>query len=112
MISYADKRLALWYYSTLSHAAAAAAIGKLLHLSCTRHSVLEASGLMSALLGSDLKRMRHGFAARNGFFAALMAEAATGIKNVSREPYGGFLSIFVQVLGRVPPLRWMDLPKD
>jgi len=112
MILYADRRLALWYHSTLSHTAAAAAVGKLLHLSCTRHSVLKACGLMSAQFRSDVKRMRHGFAARNGFVAALMAEVVIRIKNISREPYGGFPSTFVQVLGREPPLWWMDLPKD
>jgi aconitate decarboxylase len=41
--------------------------------------------------------MQHGFAARNGLFAALMAkEGYTGIQEVYEIPYGGFLSCFGQ----------------
>lgn len=70
----------------------AAAVGKLRNLSVdTLKGVLGIACLrrvlMSAHFGSDVKRMRHGFATRNGFFAALMAEAVIGIKNVSKEPY-------------------------
>ena len=39
--------------------------------------------------------MQHGFAARNGLLAALLARAGyTGIENVLDLPYGGFLSTF------------------
>ncbi|KAJ5439125.1 uncharacterized protein N7458_010123 [Penicillium daleae] len=96
--------------TTFGHAAAAAAVCKLLDLpeaaiedalgmACT-----QACGLMSAQFGSDVKRMQHGFAARNGLFAALMAESGyIGIKNVFEEPYGGFLSTFGQNSGKEPP---------
>jgi 2-methylcitrate dehydratase PrpD len=41
------------------------------------------------------KRMQHGFAARNGFYAAGLAEAGyTGIKQVFDRPYGGYLAVF------------------
>lgn len=41
------------------------------------------------------KRMQHGFAARNGLFAALMSkESYTGIDKVFERPHGGFLSTF------------------
>lgn len=61
-----------------------------LGMACT-----QAGGLMSAQFGSMAKRMQHGFAARNGLFAALMArENYTGIEQVFETPYGGFLSCF------------------
>ncbi len=63
-----------------------------LGIACT-----QAGGLMSAQFGSMAKRMQHGFAARNGLFAALIAkEGYTGIKEVYETPYGGFLSCFSQ----------------
>ncbi|KAJ5124319.1 uncharacterized protein N7515_008144 [Penicillium bovifimosum] len=92
------------------HAASAAAVSKVLGLpphaiedalgiSCT-----QACGLMSAQFGSDVKRMQHGFAARNGLFAALLAKGGyTGIKEVFEEPYGGFLAAFGQGSGKEPP---------
>lgn len=82
-------------------AAAAAATSYLMHLSaeivedalgiaCT-----QAGGLMAAQYGSMAKRMQHGFAARNGLFATLMASKGyTGIKGVLEQPYGGYLSTF------------------
>ena len=61
-----------------------------LGIACT-----QAGGLMSAQFGSMAKRMQHGFAARNGLFATLMASKGyTGIKGVLEQPYGGFLSTF------------------
>ncbi|KAJ5311727.1 hypothetical protein N7476_007587 [Penicillium atrosanguineum] len=104
--------------TTFGHAAAAAAVSKLLDLpkdviedalgiACT-----QACGLMSAQFGSDVKRMQHGFAARNGLFAALMAEGGyIGIKNVFEEPYGGFLSTFGQNSGKEPPYLVNELTK-
>jgi aconitate decarboxylase len=52
---------------------------------------------MAAQFGSMAKRMQHGFAARNGLFAALLAQGGyTGINSVYETPYGGFLSCFSQ----------------
>lgn len=61
---------------------------------------------MSAQYESMVKRMQHGFAARNGLFAALMAaKGYTGIKKVLERPYGGFLANFSQGNGRDPQYR-------
>lgn len=91
-------------------AAAAAATSNLMHLpagivedalgtACT-----QAGGLMSAQFGSMAKRMQHGFAARNGLFATLMAcKGYTGIKGVLDQSYGGFLSTFGLGSTREPP---------
>lgn len=55
----------------------------------------QSAGLMAAQYEADSKRMHHGFAARNGFYAAGLAAAGyTGIKQVFERPYGGFLSTF------------------
>lgn len=101
------------------HAASAAAVSKLLDLSedniedalgiaCT-----QACGLMSAQFGSDVKRMQHGFAARNGLFSALLARKGyTGIKNVFDEQYGGFLAVFGQGSGKEPPYLIDEITKD
>lgn len=52
---------------------------------------------MSAQYESMTKRMQHGFASRNGLFAALMSrEEYAGIDQVFERPYGGFLSTFGQ----------------
>ena len=81
--------------------AAAAAAAKLLGLSpeeiedafgtaCT-----QACGLAAAKYESMAKRMQHGFAARNGLFAALMSKSNyTGIDQVFERPHGGYLSCF------------------
>ena len=50
---------------------------------------------MAAQYEAMSKRMHHGFAARNGFYAAGLAAANyTGIKRVFEREYGGFLSVF------------------
>ena len=50
---------------------------------------------MSAQFEAMGKRMHHGFSARNGLFAALMAAGGyTGIKRVFEREYGGFLAMF------------------
>ncbi|KAJ5225538.1 hypothetical protein N7468_006763 [Penicillium chermesinum] len=50
----------------------------------------QACGLMTAQFGSDLKRMQHGFSARNGLFAALMAQGHyTGVRNVFEQRLRG-----------------------
>jgi 2-methylcitrate dehydratase PrpD len=55
----------------------------------------QSSGLMAAQYEAMSKRMQHGFAARNGFYAAgLAAHGYTGIKRVFERDYGGFLSVF------------------
>ena len=61
-----------------------------LGIACT-----QAGGLMSAQYESEVKRMQHGFAARNGLFAALLArQGYVGIKKVYERSYGGFLAQF------------------
>ena len=55
----------------------------------------QSAGLMAAQFEAMCKRMHHGFAARNGLYAALLAAAGyTGIKRVFEREYGGFLSVF------------------
>ncbi|MGB8405852.1 MAG: MmgE/PrpD family protein [Mycobacterium sp.] len=87
-------------FGTLSAAAAAGAIYGLdaegfedaLGIAAT-----QSCGLMSAQFESMVKRMQHGFAARNGLTAAALAAARyTGIKCVFERPYGGYLSTFGQ----------------
>ena len=101
------------------HAASAAAVSKVLGLSphaiedALGISCTQACGLMSAQFGSDVKRMQHGFAARNGVFAALLAKGGyTGIKKVFEEPYGGFLAAFGQGSGKEPPYLADELVKE
>ena len=83
-----------------THAAAAAA-GVLLKLDAARFedafglAATQSAGLMAAQYEAMCKRMHHGFSARNGLFAALMAAGGyTGIKRVFERDYGGFLSVF------------------
>jgi aconitate decarboxylase len=83
-----------------THAAAAAA-GVLLRLDAARFedafglAATQSAGLMAAQYEAMCKRMHHGFSARNGLFAALVAAAGyTGIKRVFETPYGGYLSMF------------------
>lgn len=55
----------------------------------------QSAGLMSAQFGAMAKRMQHGFAARSGLVAAMLARAEySGIEAVYETPYGGFLSCF------------------
>lgn len=81
--------------------AAAAAVGKLMGLDRARFedalglAGTQSAGLMAAQYEAMSKRMHHGFAARNGLYAAVLAEGGyTGIKRVFERPYGGFLSTF------------------
>lgn len=72
----------------------------------------QAGGLMSAQYESEVKRMQHGFAARNGLFAALMARTGyIGIKRIYERPYGGFLATFGKSTGRDPPYLTEELTK-
>jgi 2-methylcitrate dehydratase PrpD len=55
----------------------------------------QSCGLMSAQFESMVKRMQHGFAARNGLTAAALAASGyVGIKRVFERDYGGWLSVF------------------
>ncbi|MVU77160.1 MmgE/PrpD family protein [Nocardia sp. ET3-3] len=55
----------------------------------------QSAGLMAAQYEAMSKRMQHGFAARNGYYAAgLAAGGYTGIKKVFDRPYGGYLAVF------------------
>lgn len=81
--------------------AAAAAVGKLFGLDPARYedalglAGTQSAGLMAAQYEAMCKRMHHGFSARNGLYAAVLAEGGyTGIKRVFEREYGGFLSTF------------------
>jgi len=81
--------------------AAAIACGKLRGLDPARledavgFAATQSAGLMSAQYESMGKRMQHGFAARNGFYAAGLAAAGyTGIDQVIERPYGGYLAVY------------------
>lgn len=83
-----------------THAAAAAA-GKLLGLKAAQFedalglAATQSAGLMAAQYEAMSKRMHHGFSARNGLYAAVLAAGGyTGIKRVFERDYGGFLSTF------------------
>ncbi|ANB14636.1 hypothetical protein AWJ20_2241 [Sugiyamaella lignohabitans] len=98
------------------HAASAAASSKFLGLNSEQIedafgiACTQTCGLMSAQFESSVKRMQHGFASRNGLFAALMAEQSyKGIKRVFEREYGGFLNVFS--LGAEPPVV-EELTKD
>ena len=91
-----------WHCGTVfGHPAAAAAASKLLNLP---HNQIEdaigiactqACGLMSAQYEGMVKRMQHGFAARNGLLGAFLAKGGYGgIKQVFERPYGGYLAVF------------------
>jgi aconitate decarboxylase len=98
-----------WHSGTLmGPAAVAAALSSLFSLSPPQidsalgTACTQAGGLMAAQFGSMAKRMQHGFAARNGLLAAVLARSGyTGIEDVFDQKYGGFLSCFGQ--GMQPP---------
>jgi aconitate decarboxylase len=55
----------------------------------------QACGLSSVRYESMVKRIQHGFAARNGLLAAYMTRAGVrGIKKVFEREHGGFLTVF------------------
>jgi 2-methylcitrate dehydratase PrpD len=81
--------------------AAAMATGKLLGLDpaaledALGYAATQSAGLMSAQYEAMGKRMQHGFAARNGFYGAVLAQAGyTGIDQVLEREYGGYLAVF------------------
>ncbi|MEI9988678.1 MAG: MmgE/PrpD family protein [Rhizomicrobium sp.] len=92
-----------------THAAAVAA-GSLLGLDAAGYedalglAATQSGGLMAAQFESMGKRMQHGFATRNGLYAAHLAAAGyTGIKRVFEREYGGFLTVFGE--GHAPDAR-------
>lgn len=83
-----------------THASAVAA-GSLLGLDAAGYedafglAGTQSAGLMAAQYEAMCKRMHHGFASRNGLYAAHLAKSGyTGIKRVFEREYGGFLSVF------------------
>jgi 2-methylcitrate dehydratase PrpD len=83
-----------------THASAVAA-GSLLNLDAAAYedalglAGTQSAGLMAAQYEAMCKRMHHGFASRNGLYAAHLAAAGyTGIKRVFERDYGGYLSVF------------------
>lgn len=98
--------------------AAAAAVSKLLGLNAGMvedalgNACAQACGLMSAQYESEVKRMQHGFAARNGLLGALLARNGfTGIKRVYEREYGGFLAQFSKGNGKTPQYRPEEISK-
>lgn len=68
---------------------------------------------MSAQYESMGKRMQHGFAARNGLFAALMTQRGyTGIDQIFERHYGGYLAVFVQGSASDPQYLENELVDD
>ena len=99
-----------WHWGAVfGPSASAAAVCKLLGMPANQIedalgiACTQAGGLMSAQFESMVKRMQHGFAARNGLFAALMARGGyKGIERVYEREYGGFLPAFGQGSRKVP----------
>ncbi|KAE8444117.1 hypothetical protein EG329_000899 [Mollisiaceae sp. DMI_Dod_QoI] len=96
--------------------ASAAAVSKLFHLDAAKVedalgiACTQACGLMSAQFESDVKRMQHGFPARNGLMAALLARGGyVGIKKVFEREYGGFLGMFSKGNGKDPQFKIDEL---
>lgn len=85
-------------YGTLASAASAACLLGLdaeLTEDALGMAATQSAGLMSAQFEADVKRMHHGFAARAGITAAVLAaEGYRGIKGVLQREYGGFGSVF------------------
>ncbi|EXK48046.1 hypothetical protein FOMG_01187 [Fusarium oxysporum f. sp. melonis 26406] len=108
-----------WHSGAVFGPAAAASVSKLYGLdadtiedafgiACT-----QSCGLMSAQFESDVKRMHHGFAARNGLLAAVLAQGGyVGIKQVFEREYGGFLKQFSSGNGKQPQYRPQELTSE
>lgn len=97
----------------------ASAVSKLLSLPANQIedaigiACTQAGGLMSAQFESEVKRMQHGFAARNGLFGTLLAKSGyVGIKKVFEQPYGGYLPAFGRGSGQEPPYALNELVKE
>jgi len=99
-------------------AAAAAAASKMMGLPASQVedaigiACTQAGGLMSAQFESEVKRMQHGFASRNGLLGALLARGGyVGIKKVFERTYGGYLTMFSQGSGRNPQYLENEISK-
>lgn len=100
-------------------AAAAAAVARLYELDAgaTEDAIgiacTQTGGLMSAQFESDVKRMQHGFAARNGLLGVFLAQSGyVGIKRVFERDYGGFLDMFSKGNGKEPRFLPEEVCKD
>lgn len=99
-----------WHCGTVfGHPASAAAASKLFAVSARQIedaigiACTQACGLMSAQYEGMIKRMQHGFAARNGLLGAFLAKGGyEGIRKVFERPYGGFLAMFSKGNSRTP----------
>ena len=101
------------------HPAASAAASKLFGLDSAHTedaigmACTQSCGLMAAQYEGMIKRMQHGFAARNGLFSALLARSGyKGIKKIFERPYGGYLSMFTQGSERKPRYQEAEVVKD
>ena len=105
---YGGNKLSRGWHSgaVFGSSASAASASKLLNLPANEIDALgeaytQACGLMSAQSESMVKRMQHGYAARNILLAAMLARGKhTGMQRVYERPYGGFLSTFGQGFGK------------
>ena len=99
-----------WHCGTVfGHPASAAAASKLFAMSAGQIedaigiACTQACGLMSAQYEGMVKRMQHGFAARNGLLGAFLAKGGyQGVRKVFERPYGGFLAMFSKGNSRTP----------
>ncbi|KAL7953927.1 2-methylcitrate dehydratase PrpD [Trichoderma compactum] len=75
-------------------------------------SAAAAGGLMSAQFESEVKRMQHGFAARNGLLGGILAQTGyMGIKRVFEREYGGFLKQFTSGNSLEPQYKVDEIAK-
>lgn len=108
-----------WHCGTVfGHPASAAAASKLFALSASQIedaigiACTQACGLMSAQYEGMIKRMQHGFAARNGLLGAFLAKGGYGgIRKVFERPYGGFLAMFSKGNSRTPAYMVDEITK-
>ena len=101
------------------HPAAGAAASKLFGLDSSKTedaigmACTQSCGLMAAQYEGMIKRMQHGFAARNGLFSALLARSGyKGIKKVFERPYGGYLSTFTRGSEQKPRYQEAEVIRD
>ncbi|OOF94394.1 hypothetical protein ASPCADRAFT_149853 [Aspergillus carbonarius ITEM 5010] len=99
--------------------AAAGSSAKLLGLSAAQIedaigvAATQACGLMAAQYDGMVKRMHHGFAARNGLIGTMLAWGGyEGIKKVFERPYGGFLAMFGLGSKQTPNSKPEEISKD
>ncbi|OJZ82167.1 hypothetical protein ASPFODRAFT_196781 [Aspergillus luchuensis CBS 106.47] len=99
--------------------AAAGSSAKLLGLSAGQIedaigvAATQACGLMAAQYDGMVKRMHHGFAARNGLLGTMLAWGGyEGIKKVFERPYGGFLAMFGLGSKHTPSSKPEEVAKD